>query len=823
MPAPMSAPQKAPQTPLPIDASVGCVREALAGGANLVLIAPPGAGKSTRLPLGLLDAAWLRQRKIVLVVPRRLAALGAAARMASELGGPVGATIGHRVRFDTKVSRATRLEVVTAGVFTRMMASDPELIDVGLILFDEVHERALAADFGLALALEAQSALRPDLRIAAMSATVDGQAFEVLLGQNAPVECITSDGAMYPVETHHQPTSMPAVEGVVDATLRALKTMPGDGLIFLPGQREIDAAVQVLRDKIGAQIAVHALYGAVSRKAQGLALAPDSQGRRKLIVASAIAETSLTIPGVRFVVDSGLARKPIYDPVRGIARLETKPASRAAIDQRRGRAGRTAPGHCVRLWRREEEGGRPAQDQPEILDADLAGLRLEMAVWGSLARDSLPFLDPPPQRAWDEAGRLLQSLGALDQDGRPTPLGRAMARRATHPRLGAMLEGAAPRQASDAAWAAVVAAELPERGPLDAAQRLTLTLGTGQHAKPLKALHTRLLGSSKAGPPPHADALARHLLRAYPDRVAKRMKDDGQRATYKLAQGMQASVPAHELLARESLLIVLDLGGGRKSGDARVPDIRLALPVDEAVVREVLAGQINEVEAVQFDAGTFSEQVRDQTRLGAVVLGETSLPRRTGLHVLGAVTAHLKKRGLDALPLEDNKAKATLSRHQAFHDARGEGNAIGTRIDLWLPALLEAAPRPPFGAHALNAALRMALSWKEAQAFGAQWPTSIALGNDQRARIAYDHPAGPAISVRPRDLYGLDIHPTFGPDAQAVLIEFLSPAQRPIALTADLPSFWRAGWVDVRKDMRARYPKHDWPEEPWKGPTRRKS
>ncbi len=814
-------------TPLPIDACVGPVRTTFEGGANLVLIAPPGAGKSTRLPLALLDDAWLDGAKIILVVPRRLAALGAARRMADERSEDVGQTIGHRVRFHTKVSAATRLEVVTAGVFTRMIAHDPELGDVRLVLFDEVHERALAADFGMALALEAQGALRPDLRIAAMSATVDGQAFETVLGQYLPVKTIASDGAMFPVATHHEPVSAVTPQTVADAAHQALDRFDGDGLIFLPGQREIEDAATRLRQALGHSVAVHVLYGAVSRKAQAVALAPDAEGRRKLIVASAIAETSLTIPGVRFVIDSGLARRPIYDPARGITRLETKAASRASIDQRRGRAGRTAPGDCMRLWRKEEEGGRPAQDRPEILDADLASLRLEMAVWGSLERQSLPFLDPPPQRAWDEAGRLLQSLGAIDGEGRATALGKTMAARPTHPRLAAMLERARLSEKSDAAWAAVVAGELPERGPLDASERLKQALATPHLAKPLKALQGRFLGAEKCAAPPDAATLAKHLLRAYPDRVAKCQKDDGARATYKLAQGMQAVVEAHLPLAQHDLLIVLDVGGGRKSGlgasAARVPDMRLALPVDEAVVRDALGHLISTVEAVQFDKDKWSEKVRRQSKLGQMVLSEKAQPRRAGLEALASIIDHVQKRGLDGLPLAEKKAKAVLSRHLAFHEARGAPETLLDRLEQWLPTLLEAAPQPPFSAETLQNALRTALVWDEAQAFDQQWPKSVLLRGEQRARMLYDHPAGPAISVRPRDLYGLDAHPTFGPDKQPVLIELLSPAQRPIALTADLPAFWRAGWVDVRKDMRARYPKHDWPEEPWKGPTRGKA
>jgi ATP-dependent helicase HrpB len=812
---------KPPPNPLPIDESVPAIREALTVGNHIVLVAPPGAGKSTRLPLALINEPWLAGQKIVLVVPRRLAALGAARRMASELGEGVGETIGHRVRFDTKVGRATRLEVVTDGVFTRMIADDPELAGIGCVMFDEVHERALAADLGLAFALEAQSALRPELRLMAMSATVDGARFQMLLEPHGGCQRIESDGAMFPVATHHEPSDLPAPQAVTEAALDALRRFDGDGLIFLPGQREIETVCGLLRDTLGNKVAVHALYGAVARSAQDATLRPDPGGRRKLVVASAIAETSLTIPGVRFVLDSGLARRPVYDPVRGITRLETKPASRASIDQRRGRAGRTAPGDCIRLWRREEEGGRPPEDRPEILDADLAKLRLDMALWGALERTGLPFLDPPPERAWDQAGHLLKNLGALDDDGAATTFGAQMAKRPTHPRLAALLERAKAGEQSDAAWAAVLAGELNERGPLDGAERLRAALQDRRHAKTLKTLHTRLLDRSEVKPPPNDALLVRHLLHAYPDRIAKREKDDGQRAIYKLAQGMQAGLETHHPLASEPFLLVLDLGGGRKSGAARIPDIRLALPLSEEQLRAGLANRITKGEATTFDPATWSVRVRDETRLGALTLATDARPRRTGLDALPEIATHLRSKGLESLAGRDKAAGALLSRHRAFHRSRNEPDALLTRLETWLPVVLEASDMPPFAANVLDRALRAALNWDETQAFDMQWPASVALGGDQRARIAYDHPAGPTISVRPQMLYGRDDHPTLGADQQPVLIELLSPAQRPIALTADLPAFWRKGWNDVRKDMRARYPKHDWPEEPWKGPEKK--
>lgn len=806
---------------LPIDAVSADVCSALEEGSNVVLIAPPGAGKTTRLPLDLLAQDWLKGN-IVLVQPRRLAALGAARRMASHLGEKVGDTVGHRVRFDTKIGKATRLEAVTDGVFARMIASDPELAGIDMVIFDEVHERALAADLGLAFTLEAQAVLRPDLRIMAMSATVDGARFQALLGQNGQVAVIESDGAAHPVETRHIPSRQSPVDACVPAALDALRDFEGDGLIFLPGQREIEFVAQNLREHVGGTVAVHTLYGAISRTAQDVALSPDPGGRRKLVVASSIAETSLTIPGVRFVVDSGLARRPIYDPVRGLTRLETRAASRASIDQRRGRAGREAPGHCIRLWRKEEEGGRPEQDRPEILDADLSSLRLEMAVWGTLTPDGLPFLNAPPQTAWDEAGTLLQRLGALDERGAATEQGRSMARQPTHPRVAAMMDRAATHHKSDAAWAAVLAAELSERGPINGFQRLTHALSDKRQAGQLRMVHRRLCGSgTNLDEAPSAPTLSRLLVHAYPDRVAARQRDDGRQVTYKLAQGMQAVLDSHEPLAAEPLLLVLDLGGHAKTSNrskASVPTIRLALPLDEATLFEELSERISVEDVEQFDSKDWSIRARRQTRLDALVLRDEKRPRPSRDAIVAQAIRHVSNTGLDVLSKGDSKSEAVLMRHLAFHRSSSQSEfVLLDRIDRWLPTLLQSVdPPPPFVANALNKAFYQALDWNEQQAFDRQWPRSVSLSQDRQAVIQYDHPAGPTISVRPQWLYGSDAQPTFGVDKKPVLIELLSPAQRPIALTGDLPGFWREGWVDVRKDMRARYPKHDWPQEPWK-------
>lgn len=806
-------------SPLPIDDVTDSLASALANGKNCVLVAPPGAGKTTRLPLALRDQSWLDGGRIIVVQPRRLAALGAARRMASELGEVVGQTIGHRVRFDTKVSADTRIELVTDGVFVRMILGDPELTGTGLVLFDEVHERALAADMGLAFALEAQAVLRPDLRLVAMSATVDGAKFEQLLGQHKPCVHIESKGIMFPIQTHHIPIASSPLDGVVKAAENAVRDFSGDGLVFLPGQREIEEAAQQLRSALGEKIAVHALYAAASRQDQEAALRRDASGRRKLVVASSIAQTSLTIPGVRFVVDSGLARYPLYDPVRGVTRLHTRQASRAAIDQRRGRAGREAPGHCVRLWRREEEGGRPPQDRPEILDADLASARLDMAVWGATRRQGLSFLEPPPQSAWGQAGALLMTLGALKDDGTVTDLGKRIARQPTHPRLAAMMEQAGPDATSDAAWAAVAAGELDTHGPIDASARLRQAMREPAQAKRLKMVHARLSGLKKTAPQPATERLVQLLLLAYPDRVAKRQRDDGQTATYKLAQGMQVCLEAHQTLAQEPFLLVLDMGGGRQQNNrgnspVRLPNVRLALPFSEHDLYAVLGARMHQTENQTFEPKDWSVRVRHEERLGSLCVREEARPRLSGIDALDQIATHIRQSGLRAVLGSDKHAAAIAERYESFL-RNNDGTCLMDRLGVWLPALLASSTPPTFPAGAIQAAFRACLDWNEQQAFDAAWPPHIVLGEGRKATIRYDHPAGPAISVRPQWLYGFDSQPQFGPEKIQLLVELISPANRPIQTTGDLPGFWRGAWADVRKEMRARYPKHNWPEKPW--------
>lgn len=807
---------------LPVDAVAKQVRDTLCAGHNLVLIAPPGAGKTTRLPLALLNEPWLQGQTILLVEPRRLPALAAARRMAGSLGQPVGQSIGHRVRLDTRVGPQTRLEVITDGVFTRMIQSDPALGGVGLVLFDEVHERALAVDLGLALALESQSVLRPDLRLVAMSATLDGAAFQKLLGQNRPCMRIESQGTLHPVETLYWPSDRAPLDACIEAVCRAVEVLAGDGLVFLPGEREINAALRVLPALLGSGFAAHGLYGAASRAAQEAALAADPQGRRKLVIASSIAQTSLTIPGVRFVIDSGLARRPAYDPLRAMTRLTTGLASRATIDQRRGRAGREAPGTCIRLWRAQEEGARPVSDRPEMLDADLAALRLDMALWGALSPDALAFLDPPPNGAWQAAGQRLQQLGALDAQGAPTPLARRMASLPLHPRLSAMLERAGPQDRQAAAWAAVLAGELAGPGASDGEERLRAALADPAQARRLNILHRRLLDESNSAPAtghaiPAAGQMVRHLLHAYPDRIAQRQRQDGAGTTYKLAQGMQARLDSLHALARRPYLLVLDLGGAKPpTGSTGLPNIRLALALDEGLLRWECAAQITRQQSETFDPASWSVRVRAVENLGALKIGEANLPRKQGLDALPAIQAHLLADGWASLVADGSGAQAVLDRHQAFHEAQGAPDGLMEGMDIWLPALLGQSPQPPFEARKLNEALLGALNFAQQKAFQALFPSAVALPNGRMASIDYAHPAGPAISVRPQWLYGLDSHAMLSAAGATVLIELLSPASRPIALTGDLPAFWRGSWADVRKDMRARYPKHDWPEEPWK-------
>lgn len=805
--------------PLPIDAVLPEIAERLRGGRNLVLQAPPGAGKTTRVPLALLTEDWASQGRIVMLEPRRVAARTAAERMAATLGEKTGRTIGYRIRHEAKVSDATRIEVVTEGILTRRLQSDPGLSGVAAVIFDEFHERSIHADLGLALCLEAQTALREDLRLIAMSATLDGEAVAALMG--APV--VTSEGRSFPVETRW--LDSPArfdrrrrfEDAVADLCLQALGEEPGDALVFLPGAGEIRGVEARLSGRVGAETDIRPIYGDLPFARQLDALKPAPEGRRKVVLATAIAETSLTIEGVRIVVDGGRARRARFDPGSGMSRLVTERVSKAAAEQRRGRAGRVEPGVCYRLWTRGEEGGLRAFDPPEIAEADLAPLALELAQWGARP-EALPFLAPPPEAAYDQAVDLLRELGGLDPDGRITAHGRAMATAPTHPRLAHMvLQGGVSETACG------LAALLEERDPLrgagaDIAVRLKALGAPKAHpeARPAlerirenaRQLKRRLPRADAKDPPPDLSPGALLAL-AYPDRIGLRRKGDEPR--YLLSGGKGALLDREDPLAGERLIVAADL-----DGDAREAKVRLAAPVALGEIEALYADRIAWDESCEWSKRDRAVLARRRRMLGAIAL-EDQIWKDAAPEALGAAMADgVRQLGLQALPWTSaaERLLARVRRAGAVDKSLPDWSeaALLATLDDWLTPHLDGLRRvEDLSRLDLLDILRGALSWEQTQALDRLVPAQFETPLGGRAPIDYAG-AQPKVSIRLQELFGLDRHPEVA--GEPILLELLSPAQRPIQTTADLPGFWRGSYAEVRKEMRARYPKHPWPEDP---------
>ncbi|WP_425386952.1 ATP-dependent helicase HrpB [Elioraea tepidiphila] len=804
----------APMTdrPLPAEAAALPVAEALPAllGAlergNAVLVAPPGAGKTSVVPLALLHAAWRApEARILVLEPRRVAARAAARRMASLLGEQVGGTVGLRTRLDAAVSAATRIEVVTEGLLVRRLHADPGLSGIACVVFDEVHERSLDADLALALTRDLQ-AVRPELRLVAISATLDGAAFARLL--DAPV--IESAGRMFPVAVRwaardDDPRDLP--ERAAATAQRALAETSGDILVFLPGMAEIHRAEAALAD---APAVVRPLHGELPPEAQDLALRPDADGRRKIILATAIAETSLTVEGVTAVVDSGFRRAPRFDPGSGLTRLATVRISRAAAEQRAGRAGRLGPGVVFRLWTEAAHRGLAASDRPEILEADLAPLALDLAAWGA-DPSALPFLDPPPAGALAAGRELLRTLGALDATGAITPRGQLMARLGAHPRLAAMMVAARERGEAEAALAAELAAVLEERDPLrgaDASADIRLRLGRlGGAAARAAAQYRRRLGvSARDGDPDHAGVL---LAAAFPDRIAMAR---GAPGAFLLANGRGARLSPADPLARAPFLAVaaLDLSGT----DAR---IRLAAPLARAEVETLAAARIATTEDVAWDDQAGAVRARRRRVLDALVLDETPIADPEAALVARGLCAGVRARGLGVLPW--TPAARNLQARVALMAAHEPGwpdladAALAATLEHWLaPQLAGVRNLGELARLDLAAILRGLLGWERAASLDAALPTHLALPHG-RAMIDYTRDP-PTVSARAQALFGLAATPRLAGGRVRVQIELLSPAGRPIAVTGDLAAFWRGGWAEVRKAMRGRYPKHAWPEDP---------
>lgn len=813
------------ETSLPIDAVLAELTACLAARSNAVLVAPPGAGKTTRVPLVLLEESWAAGGRIIVLEPRRLAARAAADRMARTLGEEVGETVGLRVRLGSKVSRKTRIEVVTEGVFARMILDDPSLDGVAAILFDEFHERSLDADLGLALALDAQGGLREDLRLLVMSATLDGARVARLLG-DAPV--IQSEGRAYPVETRYlgRDPNRRIEEQVADAVARSLRAEAGSILVFLPGQGEIRRVETLLRERIAdPAVDIAPLYGALDRAEQDLAVAPAKPGRRKVVLATSIAETSLTIEGVRVVIDSGLARVPVYEPSIGLTRLETVRVSRAAADQRRGRAGRTEPGVCYRLWEEAATGALEAFARPEILLADLAPLLLDCAAWGVTDPTTLSFLDPPPGPALTEARELLKQLHALDRDGRITETGRRLRNLPLPPRLSRMVLCAG--ESGQARDAADLAAVLVERGLGGEGTDLSDRVERFRRDRSRRAEDMRRMaenwarGASTRSVRSENRSLGGLLTLAYPDRIAKARGRPGE---FLMANGRGAALEPHERLAREPYLAIAEIAGGAAS--AR---ILAAAPIALDEIEALQGADIEQREEIAFDREARALRARAVRRYGALVLGERPLPVPATEEAARALASGLVSLGLHVLPF--SKALAQW-RERVMFLRRAEGEewpdlsdaALSATAEDWLaPHLVGKGSLAEIGPDLLSEALRSLLPWNLQRRLDAEAPTHIEVPTGSQIPIDYGAEEGPALAVRVQELFGLDKHPAIAGGRVPLILHLLSPAQRPIQITRDLPGFWRGSWASVRADMRGQYPKHPWPEDPLTAPPTRRA
>ncbi|MDG4882517.1 ATP-dependent helicase HrpB [Mesorhizobium sp. WSM4884] len=802
-----------PLPELPVTAVLPALGQTLAARNSAVLVAPPGAGKTTLVPLALLDAPWLGAGRIVLLEPRRLAARAAARRMAELLGEEPGGTVGYAMRMENRSSARTKILVVTEGVLSRMILDDPELPGVSAVIFDEFHERSLDGDFGLALALDVQGALRPDLRLLVMSATLDGARVARLLS-GAPV--IESEGRAFPVDIRYdeRPAGMAVEDAMAKAVRFALGTEQGSVLAFLPGQREIERTAERLQGNVAADTDIVPLYGQLDNRAQDAAIKPAPPGRRKVVLATSIAETSITIDGVRVVIDSGLSRLPRYEPASGLTRLETVRVSKASADQRAGRAGRTQPGVAIRLWRAEQTAALPAFTPPEILEADLSGLLLDCATFGVADPSSLSFLDPPPAPALNEARLLLQALHAIDDAGRLTEAGAAMRKLALPVRLAHMMaEAAKTGQALEAATLAVLLTERGLGGDSADLERRLMRFRTEKSpranaARQLAERLARQAGGRKADTPAAAGAL---LIHAWPDRVARAR---GERGRFVLANGSGAMVEAADPLAGETWLVVADLQG--KAQNAR---ITAAAPVDEADIRAALADRIETKRETSFDRERRAVRVRETARLGAITFSERMLPAPSGADADRAILDALREHGLSLLDW-GKEAETLRQRLGWLHRGLGASwpdvsdQVLIDRLDDWLlPFLAGEASFAAIKPATLAAGLMSLVPHELQRKVDALAPTHFGAPSGSHVPIRYDG-EWPVLAIRVQELFGLDKHPAIAGGTVPLMLELLSPAHRPIQTTRDLPGFWRGSWADVRADMRGRYPKHVWPENP---------
>ncbi len=836
-----------PLPPLPIDPVLPTLLDALRARGAAVLQAPPGAGKTTRVPLALLEQPWLPGHRIIVVEPRRLAARAAAHRMAAMLGEEVGETVGYQVRQDYRIGPRTRIEVMTDGLFLRQIQELPELAGVAAVLFDEFHERGIASDLALTLTREARDALCGDLLLIAMSATLDGGPIAALLGDAAgPATIVTSQGRAFPVETRHldAPPQGARIEDAVAATVRrALREEPGNALVFLPGTAEI-RRVQNLLDQsdLGGNVVLAPLFGDMASEAQDAAIAPTPPGTRKVVLATSIAETSLTIEGIRIVVDSGLMRVPRFDPRGGMTRLVTVKVSQASADQRRGRAGRLEPGVCYRLWPESAHRALAPHTSPEILDADLAPLALELAAWGVRDPAEMPWLDAPPAAAMAQARDLLNELGALDAQGAITDQGKRMARLGVHPRLARMmLAGAAMRLGP---LACTVAALLGERdivraqpGFRDSDLRLRVDLVTGEErggqgaARGLSVDRHRVWQAVRQArtwrgqlgvhgdnnPIGDSGPVGRLLALAYPDRIGQRRpggNPGGVAAQYRLSGGRGAYFQDSEPLSAEDWLVVADLDGA-----ARESRIFLAAPVTLAELEETFADRIRSEDLVVWDAREQAVLARRRRMLFALILKDERLPKPAADQMIGAMIEGIRAMGLGCLPWS-NDLRAWRTRVAFLRQREGtewpdlSDQALLDGLEAWLAPFLDGVSRR---AHLdrvdLSSALRGLLPWELKNRMDAEAPTHVEVPSGSRIPIDYDGEE-PVLAVRLQEMFGLAETPRIAGGRVPLLLHLLSPARRPVQVTRDLASFWANAYKAVKADLKGQYPKHYWPDNP---------
>ena len=772
-----------------------------------MLVAPPGAGKTTRVPPALLDEPWCRGL-VLLLVPRRLAARSAAEYMARERGEQPGATIGYATRLDSKVGKGTRVIAMTHGVYLSRLQADPELKGVSAILFDEVHERSLDSDLTLALTLDASAALRPELRILPMSATLDSNRFARLL-DNPPL--IESEGKSYPLTLIHEGRDgAQRIEPQMASSIRrALAEHEGSLLAFLPGVAEIERTADAL-GTLPKDVVLHRLHGGIEPSAQRAALAPPAPGTRKLVLASAIAETSVTLDDVRIVVDSGLARRPRYDRGAGLTRLVTERASRAAVTQRAGRAARQAPGVAIRLWEEAATASLLSHDPPEILEADLSSLLLTCLLWGQSDPTRLPFLDPPPAPALVEARQRLSRLGALDDDGRITTHGRGIAAIPLEPRLAHMLIEAKARGLGKAA--ADAAALLTERGLGGNDSDLELRWRRWQsdrspRATAAKGMAERWCNSSS---PVKGHMLGQSIALAFPDRLSRRRDPSGEQWQSVGGRGFRLD-PASPL-ARSEWLAVAEVAGA--ASGARILS---AASIELAEVEDLFGSEIEHYTDVRFDPSTSAISATKGRRLGAIRLSSAPDPKPDRQAIEAGLVEAVRRHGLPVLPWPDS---AIALRQRAAFAARTDAgiadlsdSALLARLDEWLVPLMAGKRRlDSIDPASLRHALDGLLGYEAARAIDRLAPTHFHSPAGSAHPIDYSAPAGPTVELRAQALYGLDKHPMVG--GVPLTIAITSPAHRPIQTTRDLPSFWAGSWRDVAKEMRGRYPKHPWPDDP---------